>query len=96
MTFNKETESNYLYLCSYIRYLIINNRLMDLYNESTYYLTFLLNLTQNHETISKITVINKMNKRFENLDLQLQFNQMKKKIQSKHLNTTNHKIIFEI
>ena len=47
---------------------------MNLYNESTYYLIFLLNLTQNHEPISKITVINKMNKRFENSNLQLRFN----------------------
>ena len=53
---------------------------MDLYNESTYSLIFLLKLTQNHEILSKITTINKINKRFENLDLQLQFNQMKKKI----------------
>ena len=69
---------------------------MDLYNESTYYLIVLLNLTQNHETISKITAINKINKRFENSNLQLQFNQMNKKIERKHLNTTNHKIILEI
>ena len=56
---------------------------MNLYNESTYYLVFLLNLTQNHETISKITAINKIKKCFENSDLQLQFNQMKNKNQTK-------------
>ena len=61
----------------------MNNYLINLYNKSTYYFNFLLNLTQNHETISKITAINKMNKRFENSNLQLQFDQMKKKIRAK-------------
>ena len=68
---------------------------MNLYNKSTYYLIFLSNLTQNHETISKITTIKKINKCFGHLDLQLQFNQMKKKIKRKHLNITNHKTIFK-
>ena len=71
----------------------MNNRLINLYNESTYCLIFLLNLTQNYERISKITSINKINKRFENGDLQLQFNQMKKRNRtkaSKHYKSYNN------
>ena len=56
---------------------------MNRYNESTYYLIFRLNLTQIMKIISKITAINKTNKLFENLDLQLQFNYLKKKNRAK-------------